>query len=374
MTKGAWHTTDAGTRYYYGPSYYTARDTGYKTLVKIDGKTYNFDVNGYITPGTWALRDSTSFKKEMFEFGDDGALIRQITEPGLCADTNGDVYYINESGYVPMDAGIIQLDGDYYYIVHSGKIKKNNVQTVTKEKSNGLVEPGDYHFDKDGKMVIPQEEPEIKNGIVDGYYYENNVIKGDVGMIEIDGALYFVCYSGKIKKGNIQTVTKEKANGLVEPGIYRFGEDGKMIIPEVKREIINGYYYVNNVIKGDVGMIEIDGDLYYVCYSGKIKKGNIQTVTKEKANGLVEPGIYYFGEDGKGIIPKVKREIINGYYYENNVIKGNVGMIQIDGDLYFVCYSGKIKTGNIQTVTEEKANGLVEPGIYYFGEDGKIVK
>ena len=230
MTKGAWHTTDDGTRFYYGPSYYVAREPGYQTLVVIDGKTYNFDNDGYLTTGIQVLRDSTSFKKYAYEFGEDGAMIRQISEYGLLETSDG-TYYINEDGYVPMDAGIVEYNDAYYYVVHSGKIKINNVQTITEDKANGLIEPGTYFFGEDGKIVL---EDEIKNGIYNEngnyYYYVDGVMQKDTGLIQVDDAYYYVCYSGKLKMNNKQTVTEAKANGLIEAGIYFFGEDCKMVM------------------------------------------------------------------------------------------------------------------------------------------------
>lgn len=78
MTNGAWHTDDKGTRYYYGPGYYRASNPEYIGLHEIDGKTYNFGNDGYLTYGIQVLRDSTSFKKYVFDFGDNGVLVLEI--------------------------------------------------------------------------------------------------------------------------------------------------------------------------------------------------------------------------------------------------------------------------------------------------------
>ena len=113
--------------------------------------------------------------------------------------------------------------------------------------------------------------------------------------------------------------------------------------------------------------------------SGKIKTSGYQTITESNANGLVEAGIYYFGEDGKMQVTTPKDDttgIVNENgtlcYKKNGVVQKNSGLIKYEGAYYFVCYSGKIKTSGYQTITESNANGLVEAGIYYFGEDGKM--
>ena len=152
MTNGAWHTDDKGTRYYYGPSYYVARNPGYMTLHEIDGKTYNFGNDGYLTYGIQVLRDSTSFKKYVFDFGNDGVLVREIREQGLFTAPDG-IYYINENGYVPMGTGLIKIEDAYYYVCYSGKLKQSGNQTIAEEYANGLLPAGTYYFGEDGKMV-----------------------------------------------------------------------------------------------------------------------------------------------------------------------------------------------------------------------------
>ena len=223
MTRGAWYTDDIGTRFYYSNTYYVARNPGYMTLHEIDGKTYNFDNDGYLTYGIQALRDSTSFKKYVFEFDTDGALVRKITEHGTIEIPGDGIYYINEDGYVPMNAGLVQCGNDFYYVVYSGKVKTNASIYI---KDNPLVPDGTYSFGADGKMTT------VVNGIYfdgsDYYYKQNGVIQKNLGLIEFEGDYYFVCYSGKLKIGT-KYVTDSTSNGLLPAGSYTFGVDGKMI-------------------------------------------------------------------------------------------------------------------------------------------------
>ncbi len=91
------------------------------------------------------------------------------------------------------------------------------------------MEPGDYYFDAEGKLVMP-EEPEVPfTGIKGGYYYENGEVKGDAGLVELDGSYYYVVFSGKIKTDCIYKVTEAKSNGYVEPGNYYFDAEGKLV-------------------------------------------------------------------------------------------------------------------------------------------------
>ena len=296
MTRGAWYTDDIGTRFYYSNTYYVARNPGYMTLHEIDGKTYNFDNDGYLTYGIQALRDSTSFKKYVFEFDTDGALVRKITEHGTIEIPGDGIYYINEDGYVPMNAGLVQCGNDFYYVVYSGKVKTNASIYI---KDNPLVPDGTYSFGADGKMTT------VVNGIYfdgsDYYYKQNGVIQKNLGLIEFEGAYYFVCYSGKLKIGT-KYVTDSTSNGLLPAGSYSFGTDGKMttVVNGIYFDGSDYYYKQNGVIQKNLGLIEFEGDYYFVCYSGKLKIGT-KYVTDSTSNGLLPAGSYTFGVDGKMI-------------------------------------------------------------------------
>ena len=396
MTKGAWHTTEEGTRYYYSDDFYRARQEGYQAFFEIDGKTYNFNESGYVTYGQYRALQPGAFimQREVFEFNEDGSLIGKYTEPGpiLCAD--GYLYLIHEDGIAYMDCGLVEYDGAYYDVKWSGKLAMNEYRDITTENSNGLdVEPGKYYFGEDGKMVIPEASFTGIKQAEDGYtyYYVDSVVyKGHPGLIELDGAYYDVKWSGKIAMNEYRDITVESSNGLdVEPGKYYFGEDGKMVIPEALftgiKQAEDGYtyYYVDSVIyKGHPGLIELDGAYYDVKWSGKIAMNEYRDITVESSNGLdVEPGKYYFGADGKMYIPEAPftgiKQAEDGYtyYYVNGAIyKGHPGLIELDGAYYDVKWSGKIAMNEYRDITTENSNGLdVEPGKYYFGEDGKMV-
>ena len=71
--------------------------------------------------------------------------------------------------------------------------------------------------------------------------------------------------------------------------------------PEVKNGIVseNGslYYYVDGVLTG-AGLIQIDGDYYYVKTStGEVVHGRDYWITA--TNGLLPSQSYSFDEDGK---------------------------------------------------------------------------
>ena len=239
MTKGAWHTDDKGTRYYYGPSYYLARNPGYLALYEIDGKTYNFGNDGYITKGNiQVLRDAASLRKLVYKFDEDGSVIERITACGIISDSNGDMYYIGENGEVSLERlGLVEYDGDIYYVKPSGKLAVGESKNISATLANGLIEVGTGHvtryFGADGRMEKPFTG--VKAG-ADGilYYYVNDaVMSGNPGLIEYDGAIYYVKPSGKVAVDETKYISATLANGLIEVesgnvACY-FDADGKMV-------------------------------------------------------------------------------------------------------------------------------------------------
>ena len=108
-------------------------------------------------------------------------------------------------------------------------------------------------------------------------------------------------------------------------------------------------------------------------------------ITPDKANGLMEvEGSYvtrYFGEDGKLVEPftgvKAGEDGELYYYVKDVIMTGNPGLVEVDGAIYDVKWSGKVAVNEYRYITPDKAHGLMEvEGSYitrYFGKDGKLV-
>ena len=208
----------------------------------------------------------------------------------------------------------------------------------------------------------------------------------NAGLIEYNSDYYFAVYSGKLRVNGNQKIDDSVSNGLpIAEGTYYFGADGKMDKGETGIVEMDGnlYYKENGVIqKGANGnrLIKVGEDYYFICYSGKLRRDSWQKINSTVSNGLpVVDGMYYFGSDGK--MDKGETGIVeidgNLYYKVNGVIqKGANGnrLIEVDGDYYFICYSGKLRRDSWQKINSTVSNGLpVADGMYYFGSDGKLV-
>ena len=90
-----------------------------------------------------------------------------------------------------------------------------------------------------------------------------------------------------MKQSGNQTITAEHVKNYPEitPGVYYFDENCHMVLknkPEEPDKPLNKtgiyqegdikVYYINGVKQTNLGLVKIDGEYYYVCYSGKLKQ------------------------------------------------------------------------------------------------------
>ncbi len=326
-------------------------------LVLIDGYYYYFASNGAAVKSRyyWITKHNDLLPQGMYYFDAEGKMVNPpVVEPDQPEDPdtpstpkdgiveeNGKLYYYQD-GVLQYGAGLILLDGDYYYVRSNGQLAVGKYWVT---QNNNLLPQGMYEFGTDGKMLNPPtqdvepSEPEttepeatepettepeaepVKNGIIEEngvlYYYVNGTRGYGLGLILLDGDYYYVRSNGQLAIGKYW-VTQH--NDLLPQGMYEFGTDGKMLNPPtqdvepsepettepeaepVKNGIIeeNGvlYYYVNGTRGYGLGLILLDGDYYYVRSNGQLAIGSYW-VTQN--NDLLPQGLYTFGTDGKMI-------------------------------------------------------------------------
>ena len=333
-------------------------------LVK-DGDDYRyFKRNGMVTSvETYVAKTNGLLKAAKYTFDAEGRLMKL---EGLHEDLNGNLcYYVD---YVKNYAGLVEVDGSYYYIASDLKAVKNCTYYVT--KTNDLKPAGYYTFDADGKMII-------KNGLVeengDLYYYVDGA-KTAAGLIEWEGDYYYIASNLKAVKDAKHYVFADKANGLKPAGWYWFNADGTMFLEGIREDNGTKYYYKDGV-KNYAGLVKIDDAYYYVKSDCTVVCGRSYYVTK--ANGLMPNAVYTFGADGKMEIKNgIYREKLGDgneylFYYVNNVRQVNTGLVQLDDGSYIYVRSGaNLAVGSYYV---SKTNDLLPKGTYTFGEDGKMI-
>ena len=268
LTEGVWVTSSGGTRYYYGPNYYKATNAGFNEVKwqEIDGSTYGFDLNGYRYENICCILESNR-GSTLYEFTSDGKLVGEyITDKtGLIACNKGRFCYVVEG--VPTHAGLILLNGAFYYI-DSSCMAVIGDKDINAYWSNGLLPAGTYSFGEDGKMLLDATK---KNGLVTEngakYYYINDV-KVYAGLIEINGDYYYIGSDYMASTGK-SLITK--TNDLLKEGYYRFDEEGKLVLKAGDfnldgtfdmRDILTAKRYLvgNKDLVGNINICDFDGN------------------------------------------------------------------------------------------------------------------
>ena len=397
--KAGWKHSDGWFTNVNGKQYYKDGELQKTGWTVIDGNTYYLDTEtGYAATGIMTLVPDGATEEARCVFDAEGVFQSDVT--GVYS-VGADTYWLN-SGIIEEEAGlkrVVKEDGEvnYYYFGADGKAYKANTETneYVVEKSNGyeLPEGNRYRFGENGVIVHFSGCPNgiyRDNASCNYYYCVDGVIIAN-GLMKVDGNYYYARTSNGAFVCN-QTYWITKTNGLLDAGIYTFDDAGKIIFPEKPKNGIvaeNGslYYYVDGVLTG-AGLIRIGNDYYYVRTStGEVVHGRSYWVTD--INDLLPAGPYTFDTDGKMInppvvdpnpdpdpTPDVKDGIVaeNGslYYYENGVLTG-AGLIQLNGDYYYV------KTSNCEVVHGRSywitvTNGLLPTGQYMFADNGKLIR
>ena len=398
--KASWKHSDGWFTDVNGKQYYKDGELQKTGWTVIDGNTYYLDTEtGYAATGIATLIPDGAMEEARCVFDAEGVFQSDVT--GVYS-VGADTYWLN-SGIIEEEAGlkrVVKENGEvnYYYFGEDSKACKATAEKnqYLVEKTNGLALPGgiNYTFGEDG-VIAHFADTSIRGIYFDesssNYYYCIDGVIIANGLMLIDGSYYYArTSSGAFVCGRSYWITK--TNGLLDAGIYTFDDAGKIIFPEKPKNGIvaeNGslYYYVDGVLTG-AGLIQIGNDYYYVRTStGEVVHGRSYWVTD--TNDLLPAGPYTFDTDGKMInppvvdpnpdpdpTPDVKNGIVaeNGslYYYENGVLTG-AGLIQLNGDYYYV------KTSNCEVVHGRSywitvTNGLLPTGQYMFADNGKLIR
>ena len=327
-------------------------------------------------------RDYVITKTNGLSYEDDGRTVSFVKGGKYTFDENGvllildgfvdsgDVtYYYADS--VKTYAGLIRIGDDYYYVKSDCAVVKGRDYYVG--KTNGLMEPGTYSFDEEGKMIR-----EAQTGIYRGddgllHYYIDGAIQKNVGLIELDGKYYYVNGSGEVISGRDYAITKTndltftRENGQTAAfkaqAVYTFDGNGVLQLYDGLVDLNGSKYYYEAGIKTYAGLIRIGEDYYYIKSDCTAVCGRSYYVSK--TNGLMVAGNYSFDEAGRMIIESEGSDSKEGIlrdeegilrYYSNDIVQKNLGLIEIGGKFYYVNGSGEVINGTDYYIS--KTNNL----------------
>ncbi|WP_446806863.1 InlB B-repeat-containing protein [Hominenteromicrobium mulieris] len=307
-----------------------------------------------------------------YYFDENGIILHDedTNKNGILKDGEDLFYYVDG---IKAPAGMIKIGDDYYYANSKGQLIVN--QTYYCSRMNGLMEEGTYAFDAEGKLIQGATD---KNGIVkddDGVlrYYVNGKVTY-VGLIEIDGDFYYVRSNGEVVTDCVYWITW--THGLKEAGYYTFDESGKLT-GTPKNGIVEEdgvlHYYVNGKLTY-AGLIKIGDDYYYV--NSKCEVVHDCDYYISWTHDLLPQGKYHFDADGKltGSVAPLKNGIYEedgSLYFYRNGERTYAGLIQIDGDYYYVRSTCEVVHDRSYYVYW--THGLMPEGYYNFDSAGRMI-
>ena len=346
-----------------------------KNLEEREGLTLSAAVKSTVLNGKdcWLHKTNGLALPEWGYYFDENGIIlhdEDTNKNGILKDGEDLFYYVDG---IKAPAGMIKIGDDYYYANSKGQLIVN--QTYYCSRMNGLMEEGTYAFDAEGKLIPGATD---KNGIVkddDGVlrYYVNGKVTY-VGLIEINGDFYYVRSSGEVVTNCVYWITW--THGLKEAGYYTFDENGKLT-GTPKNGIVEEdgvlHYYVNGTLTY-AGLIKIGDDYYYVNSKCEVVRDCDYYISW--THDLMPQGRYHFDADGKltGSAAPLKNGIYEedgSLYFYRNGERTYAGLIQIDGDYYYVRSTCEVVHDRSYYVYW--THGLMPEGYYNFDSAGRMI-
>ncbi len=308
-----------------------------------------------------------------YPFDENGVILHDsdTSKNGICfgeGDLSGKRFYYVDG--VKVGLGLFKENGNLYYArTSNGEIICGRYYLVS--QTNGIpVEKGTYYFNEEGVLQLTGFWQE---GDFTYYYLDGVLAKGFTKVGE--DYYFFNAGSGKMYKDvNLWVGTNDYG---FTPGMYTFGSDGKMLIPDLENgkavlKTIDGHVYI--MIDGASaprGLYEIDGEYYYTKYSGALITDSTLWLEDLSALGEGAKGNWRtFGADGKMVKDGFLTVSGATYHYTDAVL--STGFTKVGEDYYFFnAGSGKMyKNVNLWVGTNDYG---FTPGMYTFGADGKLL-
>ena len=397
-----WSDTRLGTYYSYGDYVYATGGT------EIDGNWYYFDEEtNFRAEGISRVPYNTELgygpdqetldyceskgiefidaDEAWFVFDEDGKF--QATAIGLTADNRWAV-----NGMLAWHPGLVETEGEYYYflgdmvnggnVMATGDVYAYENTTDLEINTNG----GIYTFGADGKLC---KYDGITN--VDGtlYYYEDYQLMIGKGLIKVEDSFYYVLSNGKLVVSASYWVANVNEYTDIAVGLYEFDANGKMVIPEpdpikngiyweTNKGVTGWFYYENGTLGYGKGLINTlvnwydadgnatwgEGGIVYIRSNGQLATGSYYVTNLDNYDQTIDvkAGDKLIFND-LGLMLNVKDGIVaeNGtlYYYENNQIAYNAGVIEIGGNYYYVRSNGEVVNGRTYWITNVGDSGVV---------------
>ena len=292
------------------------------------------------------------------------APLGSAVENGLCVIDGKTYYYVNGA---PFAAGLIKDGNDFYYINSSGEAVSGNYEVT---RTNGLLLPGFYQFDKDGRMIDPPVYPDGPNK--DGNFYRNGVRLIAYQLVEFEGKYYFISDYNKYARNITLFLNNDFVKGTdLEPGNYYFDSDGVLSVKNGPNA--DGYFYLDRVRLNAFQLVEFEGNYYFINDGHKYAKNTRLYLTNRFVGNTGLPvGYYDFDNTGKMILKNGPDT--DGCFYLRNIKQKAYQLVEYNGDYYFIDSGNKYAAGRTVYMSARFVDAYGLPvGYYDFDETGKMI-
>ncbi len=353
-------------------------------LVTLDGNTY-YTVAGTLTSGwltvdeVWHYFDTTTYK------GVNGSLTYQgITYQlengrllsGVWVNNGvgtryyyGPSYYYTKGGGNPY-ANVVwaEIDGNTYAFDKKG-YRHEGIRVLVESTQDAKL----YEFTDEG-VLIGEIKPDHT-----GIYFCNGMttyledgIPVAAGLVK-EGNDYYYINSGCIAVTGAYNITR--TNRLLQAGLYRFDETGKMINPPKITDgpQTNGFFYLNGKQQLAYQLVEFDGDYYFIYDANKIAKNQRLYISAEFLAGTpFTPGYYNFDTEGKLVTKNGPQD--DGYFYIKGVRQTGYQVIEYEDAYYYIHDGDKYATSTTLYLSADLVAGTsFALGYYDFDAEGKLI-
>lgn len=319
--------------------------------------------------------EGTGLPAGYYEFDADGKMILEEEEPDeeVKHGVVDGCLYIN--GEKQLAYQLVEFEGNYYYVSDGHKIAKNTRLYLNKALEGTGLPAGYYEFDAEGKMILPEEDPEeeIKNGIYGDFLYINGEKQLAYQLVEFEGSYYYVSDGHKIAKNtrlylNKAVEGKTFSDGTpMKKGYYEFDAEGKMLL---KNGPIDGYFYKNGVKQQAYQLVEFEGNYYYISDGHKLAMNTRLYLNKVLEGTGLSAGYYEFDAEGKMILLNGP---YNGYFYKNGVKLLAYQLVEFEGNYYYISDSHKLAVNTRVYLNKVLEGTGLSAGYYEFDADGKMI-
>lgn len=310
-------------------------------FVEIDGATYHFDANGYMTTG-WmrTTYEGTNSTEAWYHFDNSG-----VMSTGW-QFINGVWYHFDEDG--EMATGTVEINGQKQLFTPSGKW----VSGWTHDRWTYYTEDGSdetsawFYANADGTPYVAEKTSDY------GYTYT-------VGTWLNYGGKWYYLYSDSTMAAG--TRVDDETNNVT----YRLGNDGAMITGWYQYGPDMGdWCYANPDGTVTKGWLQYAGSWYYLDSWGDMVTNGWEGTTAEP-----NKDIYYLGRDGKMVTGwydcsyKSATEQATGWMYFNADGSKYTGWIANGGKWYYIKNSQMLQNQSDKCVNIEnykKADGSTD--------------